>query len=122
MLAVKIEREEIYMEKISFGEIGAVVATFCCGDDVEAGAVVQMDSDKTVCGCDSGDDFCGVALSSGTYAGVQLGGFVTVATTGTLAVGRTAMVANGTGGVKADSSGESYLVVSAEDGSAVLYL
>lgn len=114
------------MKQISFEEIGAVVATFQCDGAIDCGAVVAMSDSGTVEGCGDGDIFCGVALAdSGDVVAVQMGGFCTVAYSGTLAVGYKSLQADGDGGVEVVSSGgRSVLVVSVDStaGTAVVLL
>ncbi len=98
---------------ISFEGIGHISVTFPAGASCAAGKVGKLDSDGKIAACAAGDKFCGmVEAVSGSYAGVQLHGFVTAAYTGTApTVGYAALSANGTGGVKVDTNGKSYLVV-----------
>ena len=113
------------MKKISFDDIGQVLATFEADSGVEAGQVVKVTGSGQVGPCSAGDLFCGVALSGGPFAGVQVGGFVEVSATGTVALGWTKLAADGQGGVQAAASGgREYLVVEADSaaGKAVLYL
>ena len=111
------------MSSFSFDGIGAVVATFEAGEGVKGGQVVKMTGNGQVGPCESGDQFCGVALEPRAgIAGVQMKGFVTVAGTG-LALGRAILAADGQGGVKTAAEGVSATVVSVnEDGSAVICL
>ena len=88
------------MSKISFEDIGAVTATFAAGEGVEGGQVVKVTGNGTVGPCAAGDAFCGVALEPRKgAAAVQVKGFVTVSCTGDLALGWTALAADGQGGV-----------------------
>ena len=97
------------MSKISFEDIGSLMATFHADDGVQDGQVVKMTGNGTVGPCDEGDIFCGVAgMPRNGAVGVQVGGFVKVAATLPLSVGKVGLVADGKGGVKAG------------DGSAVL--
>lgn len=112
------------MSKISFEDIGAVTATFAADEGVEGGQVVKVTGNGTVGPCAAGEAFCGVALEPRKgAAAVQVKGFVTVSCTGDLALGWTALAADGQGGVKAAASGGvTVLVVSAGSGSAVVCL
>ncbi len=114
------------MKQISFEEIGAVVATFQCDGAIDCGAVVAISDSGTVEGCSAGDSFCGVALAdSSDVVAVQMGGFCTVAYSGTLAVGYKVLAADGDGGVKVvTSGGREMLVVSLDStaGTAVVLL
>lgn len=103
------------MNKVSFEEIGAVTATFFAQKEVAAGQVVKMTGNGEVGPCESGDRFCGVALSNQNgCAGVQVKGFVTAAVTGVVNLGRTALAADGSGGVMAAEGGVDCLVVSVD--------
>lgn len=112
------------MSKFSFEDIGAVVATFACGEDVTGGKVVKVTANGTVGLCSAKDKFCGVAMQPRKGgAAVQVKGFVTVSTTGTLTPGWASLEADGNGGVQAASEGGvNALVVSAEESSAVVCL
>ena len=99
---------------ISFEGIGQWAATFACGETA-VGQVVKVSGSGEVAACADGDSFCGVVVfvaRDGEACSVALGGMVQVAYTGTApALGWSGLSANGTGGVKADSVGHSYLVV-----------
>ena len=113
------------MSKFSFEDIGAVTATFACGQDVSGGMVVKVTADDTVGPCTAGDKFCGVAMEPRRGgAAVQVKGFVTVSCTGTLTPGWAVLEADGNGGVQAASDGDGVaaLVVRAGEDSAVLCL
>ncbi|MFI3250337.1 MAG: hypothetical protein R3Y07_05185 [Eubacteriales bacterium] len=100
------------MKKISYDGIGAVVATFNCAEDVKLGEVVKVSEGSTVASCEAGDGFAGVVFDcEEPVASVQVKGFVTVATTETIALGYQTLGADGKGGVKVVESGNSYLVV-----------
>ena len=100
---------------ISYEGIGAWCATFAAGTGAEEGKVVKASANGTVSKCAANDGFCGVVQSvsrDGEACTVALGGMVQAAYTGTApALGWSGLSANGTGGVKADSVGHSYLVV-----------
>lgn len=105
------------MRQVSFEEIGAVVATFECGKVVVAGDMVKMSGNGEVSPCVADEAFCGVALSdSAEYVGVQVKGFVEVKTEANLALGYTALAADGEGGVIAKTGGVVRLVVSVDTG------
>ena len=119
------------MSKFSFEDIGAVVATFACGEGVAGGKVVKLTGNGTVGLCSAKDKFCGVAMEPRKGgAAVQVKGFVTVSCTGTLTPGWAVLEADGKGGVQAAAAGAdgaapagvTALVVSAGTGSAVLCL
>ena len=91
------------------------VLTLKAASGLTAGVPVSMSENDTVAAAT--EVFCGVSVSvSGNYAGVQLTGMVTLPYTGTTApaVGYAALIADGAGGVKADSKGRSYLVVNVD--------
>ncbi len=108
------------MKQVSFEEIGAVVATFACGAAVDCGTVVKVSGNGEVKGCSDGDTFCGVALADGEdVVAVQLGGFCTVATSGTVGVGYKTLAADGDGAVEVvTTGGREYLVVSVDSTAA----
>ncbi len=113
------------MNKISFDDIGNVMATFFVDDGVEAGQVVKVTANGTVGPCDQGDTFCGVAgqVRKGAVA-VQVGGFMQVGVTGEVTLGRVKLAADGKGGVQVDDNGVDALVVQVEQavGKAVICL
>ncbi len=107
------------MNKFSFVNIGAVLATFSAGAGVKGGEIVKLTGSNTVDACAAGDKFCGVAMEPRRGgAAVQVKGFVEVARTGQLTVGWNELAADGNGGVKAAAagSGVNVLVVSVSDG------
>ena len=112
------------MSKFSFEDIGAVVATFACGEGVAGGKVVKLTGNGTVGLCSAKDKFCGVAMEPRKGgAAVQVKGFVTVSCTGSLTPGWANLEADGSGGVQAAAEGGvPALVVSASETSAVLCL
>lgn len=98
---------------ISFDGIGHRSVTFPVGT-CTVGFPCKLDTEETVSNCAASGKFLGVVEEvKGGYAGVQLHGFVTLPYTGTApTVGFTALSANGTGGVKVDTTnGKTYLVV-----------
>lgn len=101
--------------KGSFEGIGQWAATFACNSDVAVGQVVKINGNGEVTVCGDGDGVCGVAVAVGRDGGacsVALGGIVAVPYTGTApALGWSGLSANGTGGVKASTSGREHLVV-----------
>ncbi|MBQ3557456.1 MAG: hypothetical protein IJA11_06635 [Oscillospiraceae bacterium] len=112
------------MNKISFDDIGNVMATFYADEGVEDGQVVKVTGNGTVGACAEGDGFCGVAgqVRKGAVA-VQVGGFMHVKVTGEVELGRVKLAADGKGGVKAAEDGVQALVVQVEqDGKAVICL
>ena len=112
------------MSKISFDEIGNVMATFYAGEGVEDGQVVKVTANGTVGPCAQGEAFCGVAGQARRGAvAVQVGGFMQVHTTGAVGLGRVKLAADGKGGVQVADNGVEALVVQVEqDGKAVICL
>ena len=101
-----------------------MVATFAAGSGVKGGQVVKVTDNGTVDACGDGDTFCGVALEPRKGgAAVQVKGFVTVPYTGELTLGWATLAADGSGGVKANATGVTALVVSVDgESSAVVCL
>lgn len=112
------------MSKISFEDIGAVVATCQTAATVQGGQMVKMEGNGIVTACNAGDAFCGVAMEPRNgLAGVQFKGFMTVPYTGSVKVGWNTLCADGAGGVKTGESGVSALVICINtDGTAVICL
>ena len=100
--------------KVSFDGIGGKLVTFL-NNQAEKGEVVKVSAAGTVSPCSSGDGFDGVAVFvDGGYAGVRLGGFVTVGYSGSSApaAGHNLLAADGDGGVQVVASGgKDYLAV-----------
>lgn len=101
--------------KISFEGIGQWAATFACGENVAEGQVVKISGNSTVDTCASGDGFCGIAAVVGNdnaACAVVMGGMISVHYTGNApALGWSGLSADGSGGVKADTAGQKYVVV-----------
>lgn len=97
---------------ISYEQIGHVGVTFPA-EGCAAGQVCKMGTAGKVAPCTAGDKFCGVVETvHGSQAGVQLHGFAKVSYTGTAPdMGYTNLSGDGSGGVKVDTAGKSYLVV-----------
>jgi len=113
------------MSKISFEDIGAVVATCQVGANVAGGSVVKLTGNATVGPCTTGDSFCGVIMKPRDgIAAVQFKGFMTVSYTGSLTPGWATLSADGTGGVKPDTEGVAAMVigVNSDDETAVICL
>ena len=93
-----------------------ILATFYAEEGVTAKSVCKITDNATAGPCVSGDGFHGfVTTVRGGYAGVVLHGMVTVPYSGTApAVGKTALGADGKGGVTAGGP-ESRLVVSVDE-------
>ena len=64
------------MKKVSFEEIGAVVATFLAGENAKKGQMVGLSAADTVDGCTADGKFCGLALdvTGDGVASVQVSG------------------------------------------------
>lgn len=92
--------------KISFEGIGERTLTFI-GEGVKAGDAVKVTGAGTVSPCGAGDAFDGFVTGlSGEYAGVVIGGAVTVPYSGAEpGFGRVELSADGGGGVAAAESG-----------------
>ena len=102
--------------KLSYEGIGAWSATFT-GETVQEGQVVKVSGSGAAAPCDSGEAFCGVALTvRGGVCAVQLGGLAEVKYSGDApAVGFAALSADGQGGVAADEGGSTYLVAAVDE-------
>lgn len=88
-------------DHISFGGIGAVVATFAVQEGVKGGQVVKLTGNGQAGPCGSGDLFCGVALEPRAgFGAVQVRGFAEVRTGEKLSPGWAELVADGSGGVR----------------------
>lgn len=110
---------------ISFEGIGQWAATFACGE-TDVGQVVKVSGNGEVAACADGDSFCGVVMfvaRDGAACSVALGGMVRVPYTGTApTVGWTGLAADGNGGVKALTTGRSYLVADVDtEGKTVAF-
>lgn len=102
---------------VSYEGIGLMCATFACGE-IEDGALVKVSANGTVAACEADEAFCGVVAACSRdkkACSVQLGGFVTLAYTGTPALGYCALAADGTGGVKNSEGGRACLVVAKDE-------
>ena len=101
--------------KSSFEGIGQWAATFACTNDVAEGQMVKISGNGAVTACADGEKFAGQAAvvgRDGTACSVVLGGMVSAAYTGSApALGWSGLSANGSGGVKANTSGREHLVV-----------
>ena len=99
----------------SFEGIGQWAATFACSGEVAEGQVVKICGNSAVSACTDGDAFCGKAAvvgSDGAACAVVLGGMASMHYSGTApALGWSGLAADANGGVKADESGNKYLVV-----------
>jgi len=106
--------------KLSYEGIGQWAATFAC-TGVSEGSVVKVGANGTVSACAAGEAFCGTVSSvshGGEACSVVLGGLVTAAYSGIApTLGYGGLSADGQGGVKADTSGRSYLIVDMDTGT-----
>ena len=110
--------------KSSFEGIGQWAATFACDGNVEEGNVVKISGNGKVAVCQNGDGFCGQAVvvgRDGAACTVALGGMMSASYTGTAPVlGWSALSADGNGGVKADESGHTCLVVDVDTAGMIV--
>lgn len=107
------------MSKVSFEDIGAVIATFAAKDGVKPGQMVKITANGEVGACSANDAFAGQAQSvRGGFAGVQVKGFLTLPITGSVALGRVSLAADGTGGVQTASTGGVPALVVSVDAAA----
>lgn len=102
---------------IKFNGLMDEVATFKADTEIGKGYPVKVSANDTVAVAAPGIPFCGVAVghASGLQS-VQLKGYVELPYTSTApTLGFCSLVANGTGGVKVDTTnGRSYLVVNVD--------
>ena len=110
------------MNKVSFGGIGEIAATFFAGEDVVPGQVVKISGNSTVDTCGDGEAFCGAALSCECgFAGVQVKGFLSLPYSGEApAVGAAVLAADGKGGVKTAQSGTACTVIHVDKAESLL--
>ncbi len=101
------------MKKVSFEGIGEVMATFTAKNGLEGGQVCKVTGRGEVGTCVAGDHFCGVAAAvDDGLAVVQVGGIMLAKYSGTVSAGWVKLAADGSGGVKADTTnGVEHLVV-----------
>ena len=109
---------------ISFGSIGEKYVTFLAADSAKKGEVCKVSTNCTAAGCAAGDEFCGLVREvEGGRAGVQLGGYMEVAFSGTMpSVGYATLAADGNGGVKSAQSGKKCLIVFADNSAKTIGL
>ena len=103
------------MNQENYHGIGQLNVTVAADEGLEEGMVCKLTADGAA-GCGAGEAFCGVAdVIRDGLAGVQIEGFVTLGYTGTApVVGYANLSANGSGGVKGDTAGKSYLVAAVD--------
>ena len=104
------------MSKVSFEDIGAVIATFAAPDSVTPGQVVKITANGAGGAGSAKGAFAGQAQSvRGGFAGGQVKGFLTLPATGRVALGRGSLGADGPGGGQtAATGGVPALVVSVD--------
>ena len=111
---------------VAFMGFNEKTLTFNTSENIDAGTPVSISANGTVAKTSTGGAFIGIALSQrNDLVEVQLCGYVKSDYTSTApALGKTALGANGTGGVKAVSSGgTSCLVISVDEtASTVEYI
>lgn len=98
---------------ISFEGINQELVTFLSGNDVLKGQTVKMSGSMTVSACDDNSEFIGIAAANADTGAVAviIRGYVTVTYTGSApTLGYTAVSANGSGGIKAASTGRKVLI------------
>ena len=109
---------------ISFGGVGELCVTFKAAASVTRGCPVKMSANDTVAACSNGDRMMGVAIDvkEDGYCTVQVSGVVAMKYTGSApTVGYAVLGANGSGGVKAVSSGGSeFLVLNVDSASGTV--
>ena len=100
-----------------------LLATFLAEEGMEAKHVCKITANGTVGPCQSGEAFCGmVSTVRGGYAGVVLHGVVTASYSGAApAVGKTALCADGKGGVTAGGN-DTCLVLDVDDAAKTVKL
>lgn len=104
----------------NFNGFNEKVLTFECDTEINAGTPVKITANGKVAACSAGDRFVGICVNTrGGYATVQVEGFVSVSYTGTApAINVTKLVADGNGGVKADSANGGEVVAVCVDTTA----
>ena len=99
--------------RVSYEGIGYLAMTLP-SNSAEEGQLCMVNAVGQVDKCDEGESFCGfVEIVRDGMAAMQIEGTVEVGYTGpTPLAGYTKLSSNGKGGVKADTSGREYLVLS----------
>ena len=97
----------------SYEDIGHFSVTFPA-DGCSEGAVCTMGVEGLVRNCEAGEPILGkTEYMTPTYAAIQIGGFVEVNYSGTAPqLGYQKLSGDGDGGVKADSNGQAFWVIS----------
>lgn len=104
---------------VNFNGFGENAATFIADETLtEAGVPVKMKDNGTVAKCGASENFCGVCVSvRGSYAVVQLSGYVKVKSDKKITVGYKKLSATADGGVAVTTTGREYLVLDSTDTS-----
>ena len=113
------------MSKVSFEDIGSVVATFKVDEGVVEGDAVKVTTAGSVGFCGKGEWFCGtIKKIRKDVASVQLRGFMEVKTEVPINPGHVKLVSNGHGGVQSADEGMDALVVKMNyvTQTAIIYL
>ena len=108
---------------VRFDNLAKQTMTFAKSGSLSAGQVCKMKSNDTVCACSDGDVFMGVVESvNGDVCGVTVHGMVCLSYSGSTepSLGWTTLLADGSGGVKADDIGWSCLVVNVDSTNHML--
>ena len=101
--------------EIKFNGYMENVLTMECTSTVRAGDLVKMSASGKVTRASANDTFIGVCVGvNGSYAAVQLSGYVETAKSGTVNVGYNKLAA-ATSGVKTAESGIDRLVIYSDD-------
>ena len=112
---------------LSYEFVGQQAVTFAAQSGVNAGTVCGICANDTVGKLSAGDAFCGYVLdvAKDGAACVALHGYVQLPYSGDApALGWSGLCADGSGGVKADDTGKSYLVIHVDtaDGTVGFFL
>ncbi len=97
----------------NFNGFNEKVLTFECDTEIKAGAPVKITANGKVAAAAAGDRFVGICIYTRCgYAAVQVEGYVTLPYTSTApTVNYAKLVADGNGGVKADTNGSEAVVI-----------
>jgi len=114
------EKERENYMKVSFNGYDEKMITFACNETVKKGSLVKLTQNGEVAACEDGDNFVGVAVNvRGGYAGVQMGGYISVPVSGSAALGFQKLSAASGSAVKiAASGGREHLVLDVSEGFA----
>lgn len=97
----------------------ANAVTLIAAQGLAKGDLVKISANNTAAACAAGNVPCGLCLSTdGSYACVQLEGYMKIKYTGTApALGNAIITADGNGGIKTAATGKNVLVVSVDTAS-----